>query len=167
MHWHCSNSDWQKSQKQNNMGIFDSFKKSARGGSAFGGKNSKKDQVKSAIVPVKHAHEHKKDEGAKEKRVMPGASRAHAVLLSPYVSEKAAVAEALGAYTFIVASSATKYAVAEAVKDVYGIRPASVRMIHVEGKQVRSGRTFAKRNDWKKAVVTLPKGQSIRIHEGV
>ena len=32
---------------------------------------------------------------------------------------------------------------------------------------MRSGRKFGRRGDWKKAMITLPKGQSINIHEGV
>lgn len=139
------------------MGIFDTLKK----------KKKSSLPPQKVQVPVSHAHEHKKDEAGEKRRVASPASRAHAVLVRPYVSEKAAVAESLGAYTFVVASSATKHAVAQAVKDVYGIRPVSVRMMHMQGKQVRAGRAFARRSDWKKAVVTLPKGQSIRIHEGV
>ena len=40
-------------------------------------------------------------------------------------------------------------------------------MINVEGKKVRHGRNKGKRKEWKKAIVTLPAGQSISIHEGV
>lgn len=139
------------------MGFFDTLKKKKKSSLP-----PPKEQA-----PAQHAHEHKKDEGAKEKRAVSSMSRAHAVLLHPFVSEKAAIAESLGTYTFVVAQDATKYAVSQAVKDVYGVRPASIRMIHMEGKQTRAGRWQARRSDWKKAIVALPKGQSIRIHEGV
>lgn len=145
------------------MGFFDALKKK----SARGGKNSKKDQVKPAVVPVEHVHENKKDETPREKQSVHTSSRAHAVLLHSYVSEKAAVAESLGTYTFVVAQNATKHAVSQAVKDVYGVRPVGIRIIRVEGKQKRVGRNAARQSDWKKAIVALPKGQSIRIHEGV
>lgn len=135
------------------MGFFDTLKK----------KSSLPAPKKKAIVE----HEHEKDEAPREKRSVHQFSRAHAVLIRPYVSEKATIAESFGTYTFVVAQNATKYAVSQAVKDVYGVRPAYIRMIHVEGKQVRAGRKTARRSDWKKAFVTLPKGASIRIHEGV
>lgn len=92
---------------------------------------------------------------------------AHAVLLSPHVSEKSAVAEAVGVYTFLVARDATKDAIKQAVKDVYDVTPVSVRIAHMQGKAVRAGRGFGRRADWKKAMVALPKGQSIQLHEGV
>jgi large subunit ribosomal protein L23 len=45
--------------------------------------------------------------------------------------------------------------------------PSDVRIMNVEGKRVRTGRNLGKRRDWKKAIVTLPKGKTIHIHEGV
>jgi len=45
--------------------------------------------------------------------------------------------------------------------------PKKVRIINVEGKKVRFGRQFGRRSDWKKAIITLAKNQSINIHEGV
>jgi large subunit ribosomal protein L23 len=138
------------------MSFFDKWKKN---------KKSSLPAPKENSVVVPHSHEN--TEAPREKRAVSISSRAHAVLLSPYVSEKAAVAESFGTYTFIVARSATKPAIYQAIKDVYGVSPASVRMIHLEGKQIRSGRNTAQRSNWKKAMITLPKGQSIRIHEGV
>jgi large subunit ribosomal protein L23 len=150
------------------MGIFDSLKKkSAKGKSAVAGKAPQVKQAKKEQAPIAPAYEHVPEEAPREKRAVHPSSRAHAVLLRPYLSEKAAIAESLGTYTFVVANDVTKHAVAQAVKDAYGIRPVSVRVVRVQGKVVRSGRGYARRSDWKKALVTLPKGQSIRIHEGV
>jgi large subunit ribosomal protein L23 len=89
------------------------------------------------------------------------------VLLQPLVTEKSVIRESAGVYTFMVALGATKLTVKQAVKDIYGVLPSTVRMINVEGKRVRFGRTIGKRRDWKKAIVTLPKGKTIHIHEGV
>ena len=96
-----------------------------------------------------------------------GRKAAYRVLLQPLVSEKTANAETKGTYTFVVGSSATKTDVKEAIKLVYGVKPVAVRTINREGKRVRFGRNFGKRKDWKKAIVTLPKGKTISIHEGV
>lgn len=92
---------------------------------------------------------------------------ANAVLIRPLISERSATAESFGAYTFVVANSATKHAVREAIFSTYGVRPIKVRVMNVEGKILRSGKHEGRRSDWKKAIVTLKKGDSIHIHEGV
>ena len=63
--------------------------------------------------------------------------------------------------------NANKIEIAKAVNDVYGVKPVSVNIIKTKGKKTRSGRVTGKRKDWKKAVVTLKKGESIKIYEGV
>ena len=40
-------------------------------------------------------------------------------------------------------------------------------MTNVEGKRVKFRNISGKKNDFKKAVVTLPKGKTIDIHKGV
>jgi len=92
---------------------------------------------------------------------------AHKILINPIISEKAAVAESLGVYTFVVAAEATKAQIKNAVSQVYNVQPKKVRIINMEGKRLRFGRRWGRRKDWKKAIITLPKGQAISIHEGV
>lgn len=94
-------------------------------------------------------------------------SNAYRVLVRPLVSEKATIAESNNVYSFVVANQASKYAVRQAIKDVYGVTPTKIRMVNTEGKTVRHGRSQGRRNDWKKALVTLPAGKTISVHEGV
>jgi large subunit ribosomal protein L23 len=107
----------------------------------------------------------------KEKSITPKkvkkASAISKVLVRPLVSEKAAHGEAGGKYTFVVTKNANKIEVKKAVKDLYGVMPVRVSVINIEGKRKRFGRIKGKRSDWKKATVTLPKGKTIGIHEGV
>jgi large subunit ribosomal protein L23 len=70
-------------------------------------------------------------------------------------------------YTFIIAQNATKIDVKNAVRMLYGVSVKSVRVLHVEGKDVRFGARAGRRNAWKKAMVTLPAGSTIDVHEGV
>lgn len=95
------------------------------------------------------------------------AGEAYKILVKPVVSEKAAMAESRGEYTFIVDTKANKIEIKKAIKQVYGVMPEKVRVINMEGKRVRFGRRFGRRSDWKKAVIFLPKGKTINIHEGV
>lgn len=96
-----------------------------------------------------------------------GRKAAYRIILRPIISEKSAIAETKGAYTFAINTRATKSDVKTAIELVYGVKPTTVRTINNEGKKVRFGRSLGQRKDWKKAIVTLPKGKTMSIHEGV
>jgi large subunit ribosomal protein L23 len=84
------------------------------------------------------------------------------------VTEKAANHQTTeSTYSFIVAKDANKIEISKAVMELYGVEPVSVRTANVQGRAVRFGQGFGKRGDFKKAMVTLKKGDSITIHEGV
>lgn len=131
----------------------------------------KKKPVKSAASKKAAASSTKKTDvataSASPKEATKMTSQAFQILLQPLLSEKAAGYEANGTYTFIVSGHATKLTVKQAVKDVYGILPTDVRMMNVQGKYVRFSKGYGRRSDWKKAIITLPKGKTISIHEGV
>lgn len=93
--------------------------------------------------------------------------RAFRVLVKPLITEKASVLASQNKYVFMVKKDANKVEVMKAVKEVYGINPTQVNMVRMEGKDVRYGRFAGKRNDWKKAIVTLPAGKTIQVYEGV
>jgi len=54
-----------------------------------------------------------------------------------------------------------------AVEELYGTKPERVNVINVQGKVMRFGRSMGRRSDFKKAIVTLPSGKTINLHEGV
>lgn len=89
------------------------------------------------------------------------------ILLRPVITEKATNLVADNKYVFAVSTSANKISVANAVRVIYGVTPSNVNILNVKGKAVTRGRIKGRRKDWRKAVVTLPKGQSIKIYEGV
>ncbi len=92
---------------------------------------------------------------------------AYRVLLKPLITEKAASLSSENKYVFAVAKSSNKIEITKAIFEVYGVKPKSVNIVIVKGKKVRHGRIIGKRKDWKKAIVTLPKGKTINIYEGV
>lgn len=94
-------------------------------------------------------------------------SIADKILVRPLVTEKAAIAGAHNQYGFIVAKNATKTGIKKAIEAIYGVKPVAVNVINVSGKNVRFGRSLGRRSDYKKALVTLPQGKTINIHEGV
>lgn len=89
------------------------------------------------------------------------------VLVRPLVTEKATNLVAAGQYAFVVSPQANKIDVAKAVRAAYGVEPVAVNIISVKGKRVSRGRIQGQRKDWKKAIVTLAKGQTIKLYEGV
>ncbi len=130
--------------------------------------SSMKDLYRDKAKPGKTSQ--KKVEGKeakKETKKKAGSSRAYRVLIKPLITEKAAILNTESKYVFSVATNANKIEIANAVEEVYGIKPIAVNIIKVSGKKVRYGRTFGKRKNWKKAIVALPKGKSINIYEGV
>ena len=94
-------------------------------------------------------------------------SNAYKVLVKPLVTEKATNLGSESKYVFVVQNSANKIEISKAVNSIYGINPISVNIIKTKGKKKRHGKTTGKRKDWKKAIVTLPKGKSINVYEGV
>ncbi len=89
------------------------------------------------------------------------------VLSRPLISEKASQLGKDNQYVFVVALSATKADVRRAVEEAYSVRPEKVNMMRVDGKNIRYGRSTGTTKAWKKAMVTLPKGKTIQIYEGV
>ncbi len=85
------------------------------------------------------------------------------ILVAPVLTEKSGRQESLGKYVFFVSSDATKVEVARAIRDLYGIKPISVRIANVKGKSVRFGRVQGRKKNRKKAIVTLKKGDAISI----
>lgn len=88
------------------------------------------------------------------------------LVLVPKVSEKAIAAAERGQYVFEVPTSANKIEVAQAVKAQFNVSAENVNMLITKGKLKRFRRSLGRRNDVKKAIVTLKKGQSIKLFEG-
>lgn len=85
------------------------------------------------------------------------------VLLAPRVTEKSTLAGALNKYVFKVATASTKKEVTKAIEKKYGVHVSSVNIINAPGKNVRLGRTLGRVPGFKKAIVTLEKGDRIEV----
>lgn len=94
-------------------------------------------------------------------------NESYRVLVSPLITEKATTLVGENKYVFIVTEGANKIEIAKAIKATYGVTPVKVNVANVSGKKVARGRIRGQRSDWRKAVVTLAKGESIQIYEGV
>ncbi|NBS41102.1 50S ribosomal protein L23 [bacterium] len=133
-------------------------------------KSKKEKELKGEVVEVT-AKEEKAEKEPKEKKAKKTLKAVPAdlsgTIVRPLVTEKAAVIAHAGQYSFVVAPDANRIAVSKAIKAMYGIQPESVNIQRVRGKVVRFGRSVGQRAAWKKAIVTLPKGKTIDVYEGV
>ena len=86
------------------------------------------------------------------------------VLRRPLVTEKSSYQSGkLNQYSFIVADSATRSQVKDAIETLYDVKVVRVNVINVPAKRGRRLRKAV----YKKAVITLADGQTLQILEGV
>lgn len=84
------------------------------------------------------------------------------------ITEKGTVMrETLRQYFFEVARDANKIEIKRAVEAVFNVKVAAVQTMQLQGKTKRQGRYVGKRNDWKKAIVTLKPDQKIELFEQI
>jgi len=88
-----------------------------------------------------------------------------AVIEKPHLTEKAMSQSERNVYTFMVARSATKYTVANAVKEVYGVTPVKVNIVNKLPRKSMSGARgrVVSLPGYKKAYVYLKKGDTINL----
>ena len=90
------------------------------------------------------------------------------VIKGPLITEKStAQRDKANKVTFFVDIRATKNEIKEAVERIFKVKVVDVNTITMLGKKKRVQRTIGKRPDWKKAIVTLGKGERLDIFEGV
>lgn len=82
--------------------------------------------------------------------------------LKPLISEKSFSGTEKSRYTFRVPMSATKISVKLEVKKTFGVTAVNVNTAHVPGKVRRRGRITGQKPGYKKAIVTLKKGDKIK-----
>lgn len=84
------------------------------------------------------------------------------VLIAPHVTEKTATAmQNHNQYTFRVKRNATKTDIKAAVELMFEVKVTGVQTVNEPGKARRFGKVTGRTQDWKKAYVSLAKGQAI------
>ena len=86
---------------------------------------------------------------------------AYKILIKPLVSEKSYIGAPQGKFYFKVSPKANKITVRKAVESVFDVNVVAVNIVNVKGKRRTFGNRAGRTSDWKKAIVTLAKGQSI------
>lgn len=158
------------------MGIFDKLKRKPEVPSV-----AKADDVKAgdAKKPAASKAKAEKGEGTKKKATTKKSASAkaekktkvtktaHQILLKPVVTEKSFMLQSSSnTFTFFVNVNANKIQVKQAVEELYGVKPSSIRIVTHPGKlTTRWGQVTGRRSATKKALVSFPKGTNVSVFE--
>jgi large subunit ribosomal protein L23 len=90
----------------------------------------------------------------------------YSIIKKPHVTEKTSLGTAAAnAITLVVDRDSNKIEIKKAVESLFKVNVTSVRTVNVAGKVKRFGRGFGKRQNWKKAYITLKEGQTVDFFE--
>ena len=94
------------------------------------------------------------------------------VIIKPIITEKmTALGEKLNRYGFMVDRKANKLQIMQAINDLYGVEVAAVNTMVFSGKNksrfTKSGVISGRTNTYKKAIVTLAKGETIDFYSNI
>ena len=89
------------------------------------------------------------------------------ILIEPVLSEKANELREQGKYVFKVDPSASKIEIKEAVRKLFNVKVVDCSVINVYGKMKRVRGRPGRTSSWKKAIVRLAAGETIKVFEGV
>ena len=94
-------------------------------------------------------------------------ARHYDTIIAPVITEKATYLSEHNKVVFRVAMDATKQEIADAVQELFKVTVVKVNTIVAKGKTKRWRGRPGRRNDVKKAIVTLAEGQSIDVATGL
>lgn len=93
--------------------------------------------------------------------------KAYNVIVKPVVTEKSTTLSENNQIVFLVNINSNKIDIKKSIELIYGVKVSSVNVIRVKGKTKVFKGKVGKRSDYKKAIISLPKGQSIDLSLGV
>jgi large subunit ribosomal protein L23 len=127
-------------------------------------KKEKKAPAKKAAAPKK---EKAAKEGVKKSGKLVANYNFYDVIERPVVTEKSTALSEHNKVVFKVKRDAEKSEIKQAVEALFGVKVVKVNTINNQGKQKRFRGQLGKRQDSRKAIVTLEAGQSIDLAAGL
>jgi large subunit ribosomal protein L23 len=94
------------------------------------------------------------------------------IIIKPIITEKMThMGERLNRYGFLVDRKANKLQIKQAIKDLYGVDVEEVNTMIYSGKKksrfTKSGVITGRSSSYKKAIVTLAKGETIDFYSNI
>jgi large subunit ribosomal protein L23 len=92
------------------------------------------------------------------------------IIMRPLYTEKISrLQDSENKYAFEVAKNANKIEIRKEIERKFAVKVIGIQTMTVRGKMrqqlTRAGRFYGRRPDWKKAVITLAKGQALDLFE--
>lgn len=83
------------------------------------------------------------------------------VIKKPWITEKSTDLKKIGKYVFVVKPDATKNEIRKTIENFYSVKVTNVNITNRPPKQKKFRQRSGKQSGYKKAVVTLKKGDKI------
>ena len=87
------------------------------------------------------------------------------IIKRPIITEKSALLAEKAVYTFEVAKDANKVEIKKAIEEIFGVKVVAIRTVNVHRKPKRMSRYEGFKAAYKKAIVRLEPGQTIKAFE--
>ena len=101
------------------------------------------------------------------KKINISKEKAYNTIIKPIVTEKSTLLSENNQIVFLVNINSNKIEIKKSIELIFGVKVKAVNVIRVKGKvKVFKGKS-GKRPDYKKAIISLPEGQSIDLSMGV
>ena len=94
-------------------------------------------------------------------------NKSYKTIMKPVITEKATRLSEFNKVVFLVSESSNKLEVKYSIEKIFSVKVRSVNIINIKGKSKRFKGIMGKRNDIKKAIVTLETGNTIDLSAGV
>ena len=85
------------------------------------------------------------------------------IIKHPLITEKATEMSVFGKYLFLVDKKATKPEIKKVMKVLYKVDAIAVNIINTKAKSRRLGMSIGVKSGYKKAIITLKKGQKLDV----
>ncbi len=88
-------------------------------------------------------------------------------LKTPYITEKTnLIKDTENKFCFKVDKNSNKVEVKKAIEKIFSVKVEKVGILNMQGKKKRLGKSEGKKASWKKAIITIKKGEKLSIFEG-
>lgn len=84
------------------------------------------------------------------------------ILIQPIISEKSVKEKEHNKYSFKVYLNTNKSEIKKAIEEKFKIKVEKVNTVNMPGKARKMGKHIGKTSQWKKAIITVKEGQSIK-----
>ena len=91
------------------------------------------------------------------------AKLSYEIIVHPVITEKGTAMAEQDKYLFRVRPDSNKIEIKKAVTDIFKVKVKNVNTINVKGKMKRLRQRAGMTSSWKKAIVTLEKGEKIEF----